>query len=124
VTGRGQGTGGRTFIEVGQMLFRLLGTVVSRYTAHQDWGAYTVWLLCPSKANRRYNQLSFSCCLSLIIWQHVSARAGCSVAQLVLDCACITAPKEQHTIRKLLTLLLCSVVLLHSSGTVQCSHGN
>ena len=49
VTGRGRGTGGRTFIEVGQVLFRLLGTVVSRYTAHQDWGAHTVWLLCPSK---------------------------------------------------------------------------
>ncbi|DBA96028.1 TPA: hypothetical protein ACH3X1_001529 [Trebouxia sp. C0004] len=57
VTGRGLRTGGRTFMEVGQMLHRLLGTVVSRYTAHEDCGAYTVWLLCPSKADRRYNQL-------------------------------------------------------------------
>ncbi|KAL0020774.1 hypothetical protein WJX77_012316 [Trebouxia sp. C0004] len=53
VTGRGLRTGGRTFMEVGQMLHRLLGTVVSRYTAHEDCGAYTVWLLCPSKADRR-----------------------------------------------------------------------
>ncbi len=53
VTGRGLRTGGRTFMEVGQMLFRLLGTVVACYTAHEDCGAYTVWLLCPSKADRR-----------------------------------------------------------------------
>ncbi|DBA99278.1 TPA: hypothetical protein ACH3X3_011888 [Trebouxia sp. C0006] len=53
VTGTGPSTGGRTFHEVGQRLFQLLGTVVSWYTAHEDWGAYTVWLLCPSKANRR-----------------------------------------------------------------------
>ncbi|DBA75947.1 TPA: hypothetical protein ACH3X2_008882 [Trebouxia sp. C0005] len=52
VTGRGLRTGSRTFIEVGQMLFRLLGIVVSHYTAHEDCGAYTAWLLCPSKANR------------------------------------------------------------------------
>ncbi len=109
VTGTGPRTGGRTFHEVGQRLFQLLGTVVSRYTAHQDWGAYTVWLLCPSKANRRYNQLSFPCCLSLITWQHVSARAGCSVARLVSKLAFITAPKDQRTIRKPLTLLLCSL---------------
>ncbi|KAL0023717.1 hypothetical protein WJX79_006722 [Trebouxia sp. C0005] len=31
---------------------RLLGIVVSHYTAHEDCGAYTAWLLCPSKANR------------------------------------------------------------------------
>ncbi|DBA66671.1 TPA: hypothetical protein ACH3X2_002181 [Trebouxia sp. C0005] len=53
VTGRGLRTGSRTFIEVGQMLFRLLGIVVSHYTAHEDCGAYTARLLCPSKANRR-----------------------------------------------------------------------
>ena len=53
VTGRGLRTGGRTFMEVGQMLFRLLSTVVACYTAHEDCGAYTVWLLCPSKADRR-----------------------------------------------------------------------
>ena len=105
VTGTGPSTGGRTFHEVGQRLFQLLGTVVSWYTAHEDWGAYTVWLLCPSKANRRYNQRSFSCCLSLITWQHVSTRAGCSVAQLALKLAFITAPKDQRTIRKPLTLL-------------------
>ncbi|DBA66669.1 TPA: Glutathione S-transferase 2 [Trebouxia sp. C0005] len=48
-TGRGLRTGGRSLSEVGQMLFRLLGTMVACYTAHEDGGAYTVWLPCPSK---------------------------------------------------------------------------
>ena len=53
VTGRGRETGGQTFINVGDLLSRLMGTVVSDYTAHQSEGAYTVWLL-PLKPGDRY----------------------------------------------------------------------
>ncbi|DBA76043.1 TPA: hypothetical protein ACH3X2_008880 [Trebouxia sp. C0005] len=95
-TGSGLRTGGRSFFEVGQMLFRLLGTMVACYTAHEDDGAYTVWLLCPSKATRRHNQLCFACCSSHITWQHISAGAGYSIAQLIMGSAFMTAPKDQH----------------------------
>ena len=53
VTGRGQETGGQNFIKVGDLLSRLMGTVVSHYTAHQGDGAYSVWLL-PLKPGDRY----------------------------------------------------------------------
>ena len=71
-TGRGLRTGGRSLSEVGQMLFRLLGTMVACYTAHEDDGAYTVWLPCPSKVD----QLCSSCCSSHITRQHISRRSG------------------------------------------------
>lgn len=50
VTGRGESTGGKTFLSIGELLHSLLGTVVSRYYAHDGWGAYTVWLLHPRRA--------------------------------------------------------------------------
>ena len=52
VTGKGERTGGKTFQAIGELLHSLLGTVVSRYFAHDGWGAYTVWLLHPRRPRR------------------------------------------------------------------------